>query len=100
MYYVYILKSDVNGMVYVGQTNDLTKRIDFHNSNRARWTKRYQPWKMIFKEVYATRSEAMKREKQLKNWHRQWKINLIESMNKDWKDLYSGIEDPLKKIFL
>jgi putative endonuclease len=42
---------------------------------------------------------AIKREKQLKNWHRQWKINLIEEKNKDWKDLYPEIVDPVKKLY-
>jgi putative endonuclease len=66
-YYVYILKSLNNNRYYIGQTKDLEKRIRIHNSLKARWTKRYQPWELVHSEIYLTRSEAIKREMFLKN---------------------------------
>jgi putative endonuclease len=66
MFYVYILRGS-NGRYYVGQTEDLKKRLDYHNSKSARWTARFQPWKLIYYEECSTRSEAIKRERYLKN---------------------------------
>jgi putative endonuclease len=66
MFYVYILKSLVCGKHYIGQTKDLIKRVEHHNSPRAKWTKRHQPWKLVHQEEYLTRSEAMRRESQIK----------------------------------
>ncbi len=64
---VYILKSKTADKYYVGSTVNLDKRISIHNSSRARWTKRYQPWVLIHSEDYETRSEAAKRERFLKS---------------------------------
>jgi len=66
MYFVYILKSLNFDIHYIGQTQNLEKRLEHHNSDRARWTKRYQPWELVHKEECLTRSEAMKREQKLK----------------------------------
>ncbi|MFA5403550.1 MAG: GIY-YIG nuclease family protein, partial [Ignavibacteria bacterium] len=66
-YFVYILRSLKNGKYYIGQTQDLESRIKVHNSAKARWTKRYQPWELIHSEIYTRRCDAMKREKFLKN---------------------------------
>ena len=64
---VYILKSITFDRYYIGSTSDLEKRIEFHNSKRARWTKRYQPWVLIHTEEFSTRGEAVKRERFLKS---------------------------------
>jgi len=66
MYTVYILKSIENEKYYIGQTKDLVKRLDWHNSSRARWTKRFQPWVLVHSETFQSRSEAIVRERQLK----------------------------------
>ena len=66
-YYIYILKSDQNNKLYIGQTKNLTDRIARHNQNRSLATKLKGPWKIIFQEKYSTRSEAIKREKYLKS---------------------------------
>jgi putative endonuclease len=66
MFSVYILKSKISDKYYIGQSEKLHERLKWHNSPRARWTKRYQPWELIFSESFDTRSEAMKREKELK----------------------------------
>ena len=66
-YKVYILKSQIVERYYIGSTGNLEIRINLHNSPRARWTKRYQPWVLIYFEEYGTRSEAVRREKFLKS---------------------------------
>jgi putative endonuclease len=74
---VYILVSVVNGKYYVGCTNSFEKRIIKHNSGKVYWTKRYKPWKLIYKEEYKTLSEARKREKQIKSWHKRSRIEKL-----------------------
>ncbi|MCF6268569.1 MAG: GIY-YIG nuclease family protein [Melioribacteraceae bacterium] len=64
---VYILKSLVADRYYIGSTENVLKRIEVHNSSRAKWTKRYQPWVLEYFEEYETRGEAVKREKFLKS---------------------------------
>ena len=66
MFYVYVLKSVKHDRFYIGQTKDIEERLKWHNSPRARWTKRYQPWELVHKEEYMTRSEAVIREAKLK----------------------------------
>jgi len=67
MFTVYILKSTKLEKYYIGQTEDLSKRLDWHNSLRARWTKRYQPWVLVHTEKFENRSGAIKRERELKS---------------------------------
>ena len=87
-YYVYILTND-SKTLYVGVTNNLERRIYEHKHKlRDGFTKKYNLTKLVYFEIFNDINDAIKREKQLKNWHRQWKINLIESKNKEWKDLY------------
>lgn len=98
-YYVYILAGK-NKVLYVGMTNQLSRRTFEHKEGLVEgFTKRYNVKKLVYYKLHPDLDSAMKREKQLKNWHRQWKINLIESKNKEWKDLYSEISDPLKLIY-
>jgi len=66
-YSVYILKSEVADRFYIGSGKDEVKRIEIHNSARARWTKRFQPWQIVHIERYATRVEAVRRERYLKS---------------------------------
>jgi putative endonuclease len=66
MYTVYILKSE-EGKYYVGQTNDLEIRLRQHNEGLSGHTKKYKNWKVIHSERYSTRTEALKRERQIKN---------------------------------
>ena len=68
MFYVYILKSDVDGSFYAGQTNDLEDRIKRHNESRSVYTKLKRPWRMVYFEEFENRSLALKREKQIKAW--------------------------------
>ena len=98
-YYVYILSSRKK-VLYVGMTDNLSRRTYEHKLGLVDgFTKKYNVNQLVYYESHPTLTNALKREKQLKNWHRQWKINLIESINKDWKDLYTEISDPLKIIY-
>ncbi len=74
--------------IYIGVTNDLQRRVYEHKNKLIDgFKKKYNVSKLVYYEVFTSIEDAIKREKQLKNWHRQWKINLIESSNKEWKDL-------------
>jgi putative endonuclease len=98
-YYVYILSSK-NKTLYIGFTDILARRIYEHKLGLIDgFTKKYNVNRLVYYESHPTLASAVKREKQLKNWHRQWKINLIESVNKDWKDLYTEISDPIKILY-
>lgn len=87
-YYVYILASKARGTLYIGVTSDLYKRIDEHKQGSVEgFTKKYGVKNLAYYEMFQEIEFAIAREKQLKNWHRQWKINLIESVNPLWRDL-------------
>ena len=91
-YYVYILASKKNGVLYTGITNNLIKRIYEHKENLIEgFTKKYFVHKLVYFELTTNVESAILREKQIKNWHRQWKIELIEEKNPDWQDLYKEI---------
>ena len=97
-YFVYILFSKTK-VLYVGMTI-LAKRIYEHKLGQVEgFTKKYNVNILVYFETQPDIASAIKREKQLKNWHRQWKINLIESKNRDWKDLYPEIADPIKNLY-
>lgn len=92
MYYVYIMASQRNGTLYVGVTSDLIKRVHQHKSgNHDSFTKKYNVNQLVYYEIIEDINSAIKREKVLKAWKRQWKIELIEKNNPDWKDLYPEI---------
>ena len=87
-YYIYILASQKNGTLYIGVTNDLERRILEHKQKiNEGFTSKYDVNKLVYFESFQYINDAILREKRLKKWNRQWKINLIEEENKDWKDL-------------
>jgi putative endonuclease len=87
-YYVYILASGRHGTLYVGVTNNLPMRLDQHRRGRgSEFVKKYGVHILVPVEEFASPTEAIAREKQLKNWHRSWKIKLIEKNNCEWDDL-------------
>ena len=89
---VYILASKRNGTLYIGVTSELVKRIWEHKNNMvAGFTKRYSVHQLAWYELHESMESAILREKRLKGWKRSWKLNLIESTNKDWQDLYDTI---------
>ena len=90
--YVYILSNKKEGTLYVGVTSDLIKRVYEHkNKVVPGFSKLYNLDKLVYYEILDNIEEAIKREKQLKNWHREWKINLIKETNIEWNDLYQSI---------
>ena len=92
MAYVYILTNKYNTVLYIGVTNDLLRRTYEHKEHLITgFSSRYQLNKLVYYETHASIAQAIEREKQLKNWHREWKNNLIHEKNPDWKDLYGEI---------
>ena len=91
-YYVYILANKKNGTLYIGMTNDLIRRVYEHKNDLVEgFTKKYQVHRLVYFEETNDVRIALQREKQMKKWKRQWKIDLIEEMNPDWRDLYDEI---------
>lgn len=92
-YFVYILTNKPNGTLYVGVTNDIERRGNEHYLKEgSRFTQKYNLSRLVFLEEAQDVNDAIAREKQLKNWHRQWKVNLIESQNPKWHDLFTSQE--------
>jgi putative endonuclease len=92
---VYILASQPYGTLYIGVTSNLLGRLVQHRSDAIDgFTRRYGVHRLVRIEPCDTMEQAIMREKQLKHWHRQWKINLIESENPHWADLAVGLGLP------
>ncbi|MDP1699730.1 MAG: GIY-YIG nuclease family protein [Aestuariivirga sp.] len=86
---VYILASRRNGTLYIGVTSDLCNRIAEHKDGRIPgFSKKYNLKILVWFQNYNSMEEAIKREKQLKEWKRSWKLELIEKSNPDWHDLF------------
>jgi putative endonuclease len=88
-YFVYVLASKRNGTLYVGVTSDLYGRMVEHRDGLLRgFTERYGVKMLVYFEEHDDIDEAIRREKRLKRWRREWKIGLIESRNPEWRDLW------------
>jgi putative endonuclease len=86
---VYVLASKPNGVLYIGVTSDVLSRISMHKQDLIEgFTKRYGVHRLVYYEMHETMDEAIRREKQLKEWKRAWKVRLIASMNPEWIDLF------------
>ena len=91
-YWVYILASKPGGTLYVGVTNDLVRRTYEHREKLAQgFTKKYDVDRLVYFEQHDTVTQAIQREKNIKHWSREWKIDLIAGMNSEWRDLYDEI---------
>ncbi|MBV7262731.1 GIY-YIG nuclease family protein [Photobacterium sp. WH24] len=89
---VYILASKKNGTMYIGVTSNLVNRIWLHKQKeKYGFTRKYNVLRLVYFEQVDDMYSAIQREKQLKKWRRQWKMNLIEKSNPQWRDLYSEI---------
>ena len=89
---VYILANQRNGTLYVGVSSDLVKRIWIHKNDFIEgFSKQYGVHSPVFYELHADMAAAITREKQIKKWNRSWKMELIESTNPEWKDLWEQI---------
>ena len=87
-YYVYILTNYKNKTLYIGVTNNIERRVYEHKNGLIEgFSKKYKLKKLIYYEEFKYINDALMREKQLKNWHREWKLNLIKDMNPDFNDL-------------
>jgi putative endonuclease len=86
------MASKKNGTLYIGVTNNLVRRVYEHKEGLIEgFTKKYNVKNLVYYEVYNDTYESIKREKAMKKWLRNWKIDLIEKTNPDWKDLYAEI---------
>ncbi|MFD2288528.1 GIY-YIG nuclease family protein [Pedobacter petrophilus] len=92
---IYILTNFNNTVLYIGVTSDLYSRIIEHREKKypQSFTSKYNCNKLIYYEQFSTITEAIGREKQLKNWRREWKIKLIQTQNQNWDDLFLSLED-------
>jgi putative endonuclease len=91
-YWVYILASQPRGTLYIGVTNNIFGRIEQHRVGKgSRFAARYSVSHLVHFEEFANIEEAIQREKTLKRYLRQWKINLIEQSNPRWVDLYPSL---------
>ncbi len=89
---VYMLANKREGTLYIGVTSDLVKRVWEHRNDLVEgFTKKYGVHDLVYFEVHGDMESAITREKQLKKWHRRWKIELIEKNNPTWRDLWSEI---------
>ena len=90
--YLYILASRRNGTLYVGVTSDLVKRIEEHKQKLVDgFTKKYGITTLVYFETFENIRDAIIRERQIKEWKRKWKTELIQSVNPYWRDLYEDI---------
>jgi putative endonuclease len=93
MFYVYILASSRNGTLYIGQTDNLNRRVFEHKSGAVPgFTARYEVKKLVWFEAHESRETALITEKRMKKWNREWKLALIEMDNPDWEDLALKLE--------
>jgi putative endonuclease len=91
-YYVYIMTSEFNTVLYVGVTNDLVRRIYEHKNKLVKgFTGKYRVIKLVYYEMTDDINSAIEREKNIKKWSRSKKAALVNSMNKDWRDLYDEL---------
>ncbi|MGR5503078.1 GIY-YIG nuclease family protein [Vibrio chaetopteri] len=89
---VYILSSNNHKVLYVGVTSQLEQRVWQHKIGVVDgFTKKYHVHKLVFFELHQSMYSAIEREKQVKKWKREWKENLIKSINPDWADLYDSL---------
>jgi putative endonuclease len=89
MFYTYLLASAPHGTLYVGHTDDLSKRVSQHRlSIRANFTSKYGVHHLVWYAAHDTREGAFSHERRIKKWNRAWKVRLIETDNPSWADLF------------
>ena len=91
-YFTYLLASKPYGTLYIGVTNGLIRRVEQHRDGTAsKFTRKYKVYMLVWYQEFADAADAIQREKTMKDWPRQWKINLIERDNPHWVDLYPSL---------
>ncbi len=90
--YVYIMTNKPNGTLYIGVTNNLSRRVWEHKENKVEgFTQKYGLKTLVFFEEFETMPLAISEEKRIKAWKRSWKVRLILEMNSEWEDLYETL---------
>jgi putative endonuclease len=98
-FHVYIISNRIGGTLYIGVTSRLVQRIYEHREGLVEgFSKKYRLHRLVYFEPHATAENAISREKQMKEWRRSWKIELIERENPHWIDLYPSIATPAAVI--
>ncbi len=88
MNYLYIMASSKHGVIYLGSTSNLRRRVKQHKLGKeGSFTKQYLLAKLVYFETHPLTADAQRRERQIKEWKREWKIQLIETKNPEWRDL-------------
>ncbi len=92
MHFVYLLASKLYGTLYIGLTSDLAQRVSEHKGKLVRgFTAKYEVDRLVWFEIHETHASALQREKRIKGWKRDWKINLIERDNPHWLDMSNDL---------
>ena len=92
-YWVYILTNKPKGTLYIGVTGGIDDRMERHIIGEgSKFTSKYKLKMLVYYEEFQYVNDAIAREKQLKNWHREWKINLIEESNPNWLNLWKQLD--------
>lgn len=92
VYYIYILTNKNHTVLYVGRSKQLKVRLNQHKNNSIKtFTGKYNVNKLVYFETTKYVNNSIKRERQIKKWNREWKINLINGFNPDWKDLSEDV---------
>lgn len=92
VYFVNVLASKKRGVLYIGVTNSLVIRVHQHKTGLiSGFTERYNVRRLVYYEEFSDIRDGIVREKQLKKWYRKWKIELIETTNPEWRDLYDDL---------
>jgi putative endonuclease len=95
-FFAYILASRPHGTLYIGHTDDLSRRIYEHREKvRPSFTSKYDVTRLVWFETFEERENAFRRERQMKEWRRKWKIELVEAENPRWDDLYDNLNNLL-----
>jgi len=93
-YFIYILASKRNGTLYIGVTNNLLKKVHQHKNDVSEgFTRKYGVHNLVYFETYKDIRDAITREKRMKKWKRQWKLELIEKSNPEWNDLFDSLNE-------
>lgn len=91
-FFVYMMASQKNGTLYIGVTSDLKKRVWEHkNSVVEGFTEKYEAHRLVWYEAHGNAESAITKEKQMKEWKRDWKIKRVEEENPNWNDLYDRV---------
>lgn len=90
------MSSQRNGTIYIGVTNDLSRRVQQHRNKKVPgFTAKYSLMHLVYYEIFESITVAIRREKQLKKFNREWKLQLIETLNPEWKDLYPSDDNEI-----